>query len=696
MMLLAVALQNGLAVFHLALPGIMAGETFGSWKEPTTATALSETHSLSPFAAIRWNKIYSTTSLCWYSIASQIGPCFTVSLGDKNANDVLLLSISMDLDNYQRESKVSEQVLSLRVVSKEIMANIGKPKECGLLHSGQSNSSIFFSQSSLFTFNLTSSQFGEGNDLSRITPNTSSVPGVSSLGEVTGDDEAGGILYVVKSIHCERRGQESIKSEITWGSPVLRYWIARAYSDGNKTTTHTKKKQDSEFEESSQSFAEATTELICELHHKDLIAMDPVRVVKNAGSSLCAAVYRPTLEKEMNSSSKPTDHQCRKTAFIDTSKKDAVLEVLDGRDIVFFDNLGIRSRSGLLLGHNGSSLSVFQWDGENPIKVTNVYRPILGVECNQDFLACKRLFLFGDATSCNLFVVGKRIHENRLCLLIGESSDTKRIAVDFHIQILPNFVKGPWCWLDENEELLSAVSLESYGSAIRNVAVATSKRILVLSPSLRILSEHFANLSSSQIAPIGAFGVCFEADNKVQYLCCLDGLFRYGTIASFSESDHGPSESFLCAIGPDRLFLLGRQISIGQLEHSMNPDSFLLPALFIKPALMLEALIANAVSFKDNMHTMIPLVRTVTERFGRKVSLIAHSENEGLGQKGAGLTERTLQILQFYRLHDAYSWLLTGVAQFDISANSVVLPPWIPIAGKSTTTFDSSEECLIV
>ena len=73
-----------------------------------------------------------------------------------------------------------------------------------------------------------------------------------------------------------------------------------------------------------------------------------------------------------------------------------------------------------------------------------------------------------------------------------------------------------------------------------------------------------------------------------------------------------------------------------------------------------------------------------TISFGRwlKLATMSHAEDEGVGNFGAGITPRVFELLEYYKLHAAATWLLTGTIHFDRSPNSRTMPSWMPMSAK--------------
>ena len=126
-------------------------------------------------------------------------------------------------------------------------------------------------------------------------------------------------------------------------------------------------------------------------------------------------------------------------------------------------------------------------------------------------------------------VVGKRINDGLVCVVAGN-----REPLNGDMSRLIPHVKDGCLWLRHNEEVLSLSELPQYEEGRHCIAVATQSRVLLVSSArLNIRAESTASLASSNLASIGSHTVAFiSCDNKVRYLCCLDGKFSHGIIAT--------------------------------------------------------------------------------------------------------------------------------------------------------------------
>jgi hypothetical protein len=107
-------------------------------------------------------------------------------------------------------------------------------------------------------------------------------------------------------------------------------------------------------------------------------------------------------------------------------------------------------------------------------------------------------------------------------------------------------------------------------------------------------------------------------------------------------------------------------------------------------------MVANAICEAGNQGESTSLLRSVIERFGRKVAPFPHGDDEGIGSLGSGLTPAVFEPLSAYGLKDPASWLLTGSCCFERAANSKVQPPWIPVHSKAAAAFNRDASLHII
>jgi hypothetical protein len=491
--------------------------------------------------------------------------------------------------------------------------------------------------------------------------------------------------------HCERNKPES--GIVEWSRPTRRFWLVRTINGDNKDCAPEEAKEDrpsSNFGDSEIEQGGALSDAICEIYDDKLIGLIPLRIVRCQGSDVCAVLYRPSL--------------CSKTGYKDGMAMDAVamavvdystpepmIEVLEGRDITFWSRDSTGKPRGIILAKGGLSLVYFSWDSEiGACEFGASYRPILGVEDDMDYVECRRVYCYCGATTVGLVATATKLRDNRMCVIGGDLCSEGDLRAEEWSPLLPNLITGRACWLKPNEEIFSIVGLEGDDSGYRNFGMSTSQRVIILSSAMEISADTRACVSSPALAPLGAFAVGFLSQGKFCYLCCLDGRFMSGTVATLAHGGHGSDHCCLLAVRPDRIVVSHWHHGVRLAENGQRIDSFVLPAASTRPVLLLEPMVANAVCVGGKQSQSTQVLRVVVEKFGRKIASLTHGEDEGIGNKGTGVSAHALAILDEYGLKEAASWLLTGTVKFDRSANTTILPPWIPVAGKSRGALSSN------
>jgi hypothetical protein len=157
------------------------------------------------------------------------------------------------------------------------------------------------------------------------------------------------------------------------------------------------------------------------------------------------------------------------------------------------------------------------------------FRPLLGFDGDHTYIDCRRILAVSSGSEVGIIVVGRRVSDGQVCLVAG---NREPLQDNMH-RLIPH-VKDGCLWLRHGEEVLSLSELPQYEEGRHCIAVATQSRVLLVSSGrLNIRAEISCKLSSSNLASIGSHTVAFiSSDHKVRYLCCLDGNFRKGIIAT--------------------------------------------------------------------------------------------------------------------------------------------------------------------
>jgi hypothetical protein len=265
--------------------------------------------------------------------------------------------------------------------------------------------------------------------------------------------------------------------------------------------------------------------------------------------------------------------------------------------------------------------------------------------------------------------------------------------------ILPNIQEDPVLWLKDEEQVSYLVSLPWEQSIRGGIAVATSHRIMILTPDLKILAQVYLSVPPSSLVPIGSYTVayCSHDDHMIRYLSGLpDSFGSSGMIAALPMPRYSYCPHWLLAVRADRLIYTPWHCGTRLVERGGSSHKFSLPTATTRPALLLEPMIANAIATGGKDTGMQPFFRTVVEKFGRKVATMTHGDNEGIGNWGAGMTPKVFDLLNHYNLKAAASWLLTGTVDFDRSANSRLLPSWMPVSAKIKASIDADTHLHVI
>jgi hypothetical protein len=693
MLLIAAAFQNGLVVFHLGLPVLRdkSKSGFVPLPEPTQGTGLSVAPIISPLTARRWHGRNLSSSVSWLDLGPQNGLCLAVALHRSDSNGGGSNLIFGVLNSPLHTSPISSNRLApFRVFASTSLAKDSNLLPTGLLRGAGILNLFSVSESMLMRVILVENgSYTSDHALNALSTAVSSQPsGLTASGEPLLSDtvsDKDGILHIFNVLQCERKVSKSDTTLLYWSPPLLRHWLVRTTSGDTKQTATSETKEDRGFGGSEKVAGGAASDVVCELYHDKLVDQVPCRIIRCLGSKICAIIYRAVLSAGTDRSA-DASLDATALAFIDCDggRPEHIAQVMLARDVAFLPfAIHTSEPRGVLLSQDGSSATLFSWDSSSKgCKLASTFRPIVGVELSIDFIDCRRFFAFGGAGKVVFAAVGTRTRDECSCFVIGDLSEVETLTEENWSDHLPNVVEDRVFWFMEKEEILSVVGLEGDDSGYRNFAVSTSSRVLILSSALTVSAE--AKAQCSGLAPLGPFAVSYTCKDKLHYLCCLDAELSSGMICTMPYRRFGGSQNHLLGLRPDRLLLLEHHSGTRFVEFGQNPNSFMLPTASTWPALFLEPLIANAVCVGGKQSMSAPILRTVIEKFGRKVASITHGDDEGIGQNGAGLTAKVFAILRKYGLTHASSWLLTGSVSFDRGANSKILPPWLPVASKAT------------
>ena len=390
----------------------------------------------------------------------------------------------------------------------------------------------------------------------------------------------------------------------------------------------------------------------------------------------------------------------------DEDGKYCVVQLVEGREVIFLPSAE-EVPQALIVSQNGGSIALWQRKGtsgalKSPWQETvgMSCRPILGMEEDSstyqaNFVECRQVNLIRFQGQVSLLVVGSKSN-GLYCLIAGPQSTEEGLIWN---SLLPNIKDDPVLWLNEREQVTLVVPLPHEGSIRGGYGIATTHRVLILSWDLKVLAEVENAPPPSSLVPLGSFTVayCSHSDYKLRYLSGVPESFgREGIIASFPLPVHSYCPHWLVGIRPDRFLYNPYHNGTRLVERGQSSNSFLLPFAVTRPALLLEPMIANAIATGGSQVASQPFLRTVVEKFGRKLATMSHGEDEGIGNFGAGISPRVFELLEYYNLKAAASWLLTGTINFDRNANSRLMPSWIPVSAKIKGAVDTDTHLHIV
>jgi hypothetical protein len=696
--MIAAGFQNGLAIFHVALPVLTDRSTKNGFQiipEPTAATLLSQTPALKPLVAKRWLGKYDRTFASWINLGPHVNPCLALCLheSDTTGGSAKIVLGCIDVPLYWRGPMPKDQLLSFSILASTSVGKASASFPSGLIHSGDLKAIMYHANGGIVRMSPSmSSLIPDASVTSLGNPISSNPPGLASRGDpllTDADSDKDGILHIFTVLNCERQKSDLDPNMLDWSRPRRRHWLCRTVVGDSKTSSsneETKEDQGTEFGSTEAVLGGASSDVICELHGDSLAKLAPLKIIRCPGARVCAVLFQQALGRK-SSGNEGFLHEAVSIAFIDYSGSGVLVKVIDGRDITFWTNDGDNVPRGLILSPDGSTLTFFAWHGK--LEMGKSFRPILGVENDESYIECRRVFAFPGASMLGLVVVGVRQRDGRSCIVSGDLCAAVDATPDSWSVLLPNIVSGRSMWLDDFEKVLSIVGLECDDSGYRNFALATSSRVLILSSALDITAQTRTVVSCSGLAPLGSFAVSFCSNGKFRYLCGLDGDLVTGTIATLPSPRSSYIPNLLLGVRPDRVLVFQWHSGTRLSEPGQSPNSFLLPTAVTQAVLLLEPMLANAVCIGGKLSDSTPVLRTVIEKFGRKVASITHGDDEGIGNLGAGLTSQVFEILRRYGLKQAASWLLTGTVQFDRSTNSKILPHWLPIASKARGALNS-------
>lgn len=519
----------------------------------------------------------------------------------------------------------------------------------------------------------------------------STPPGLTTSGTIWSDtaNSTGSVWHVYSTLHAERK--KSAHS-LDWAAPSRRHWLVETFIGDTKEALAVALPGN----EDDVVLGGTTTKCVCELggglSGAPLSKLFPMRVVKgpsNMGAVIFASIH-PQQQGE--------DKTSRIAILENDSDKGttAITQIMEGKDASFW---GVSSSLHLLvLGRNGGTLTVWHrgsdgtWVDDDSLS----FRPIVGVNemSPEDYVHCERLVVCPFQGQASLLAVGVQDTTDLSCLVIGPLAALSNMD-DFPAMLPKLSRKDCVHWLEAGERVASILCLPAEQTTRGAIVVATSHRLLIFEAadnSLTVRSSVKLKSPPTSIVPLGSFSVAYASqdDHKIRYLSGVPGAFgASGLIASLPAPQYDYNPYWILAVRPDRIVYSHWHAGTRLVERGQDSHVFLIPAAITRPALLLEPMLANAIATGGDQVASQPFLRTIIEKFGRKVATMTHGEEEGIGNHGAGMTPRVFELLEYYNLQAAASWLLTGTTRFERSSNSRLLPSWMPVSVKVKGAFNS-------
>jgi hypothetical protein len=722
LMLLSASFQGALCLYHVALPKIQDKKDTskkGSYidvKKPTEKTTLSQTVSINPFCCSKWSAVYQKAHSSWIDLGPHVPPSLVVLVSglESNADYARLALVTCPLAAYgSGSSKSSQERLSFYIWDTHEWTKRLSHLPRGLI------TSTFYSTRGILYYSNTSIQeieYRTNTRFSTMAGGVGSIPvGLTTSGTNHWTDcstaAGAGILSIYTTYHCERRksssSSESSPALLEWSAPNRRHWLVQTFvGDSKESSAPSGTAGTSAFKEEKENedvvCGGTQVTVLCELTaRKQLRKLFPYRILRSpfssgGGSNQHAAIwFRPLQGSEVPEMIGLVEEE--------EEGKYGVVQVIEGRDVVFLPNQRSTEdeRGGipqaLVVSQNGGSVSLWHRKGSNGAlkapwqeTVGMSCRPILGVDDENQtvFVEFRQFILSRYQGQLSLLAIATKVN-GKCCLIAGPLESEKELVWS---TLLPNQQTDPVFWLNDREQVSIVLPLPNEGHIRGGFGVATTHRILVLSPDMKVLAELTNAPPPASLVPLGSFTVafCSHNENKLRYLSGLSRKFgQSGLIASFPEPSYSYCPHWLLGIRPDRFLFNSAHNGTRLVEKGQSRNSFLLPFATIRPALLLEPMLANAIATGGNGVVSQPFLRTVVEKFGRKLATMSHGDGEGVGNFGAGITPRVYELLDHYNLGAAASWLLTGTVHFDRSANSRIMPTWMPVSAKMKASRDS-------
>ena len=506
-------------------------------------------------------------------------------------------------------------------------------------------------------------------------PVASSPCGLTSMGYVHNDIENDNFLHVHSQLYWAT-GTNDV------ATPYLRHWLC-VTKFGDRMGD---RKQNAET--SSISTGGASTEIVGEINvdmTSYFASAIPQRIVRSNTRNYCAIFFSPQIGSHIGDHKNMTllSSYC---IFNWDGGKCTVVDEGKGRDVLFVDQWSMDKF--VLLDDEGEFLLMkkIQEKQDDSDTLNTRFRIFRPGSAYDERLSCERMFLL--SSNKILFSVSRK-SDHRALLLLGDDIGTLSTPTEHFIE-----GKKGKLWLTEGEKMISIIELPSLDKDRINVALATSSRILIIdcisSPTIlaTLQYENFGIYNS--MTPLGSHCVSFlqrvsTTKSKIGYLSCIENNMS-GTIANLGAS-HVNDQNIMTALRPDRVILTTVISEVCEQKYCLVKQPL------TKPIFVLEPLCANIIASYSNSKdfdtssSQRSNVSTLLERFGFFVNSNSTQENEGIGSRGVGITEKLLQML---RKHDLFDLIMKQLKSGKLTT------PWISIKAKLDMTREYEDNLLII
>ena len=480
------------------------------------------------------------------------------------------------------------------------------------------------------------------------------------------------VLHVHTSVNYDQSTNRSKSPGFMNGIPVIRHWLCITEIGDNKIPI---KGPGAIGVDDTEDFPKggATSSLICDLSCYDSSSMTliPRRIARDESGNHCIILFAPT------KSSGSSVTSCDVVAFaalnllsIGGGRIPFVLH--EARDASFIPPLD-GEQNVLVLDKNSRTLRICSLTSldDDLQAIDRAITIFKEGSANYHKLTVDRFFVLSRQI---VFLCSRKLDGKR-CLFTGGSVDAL-----FHNSGEKALVrkKTSKVWLENTEEFLSCKELSSHiHEKTPTIAVATTSRVMIIScsPQMQILSETHATVASNNLCSLGSSVVFVETGiGGTTNLCYLSpyGSNHKGKICTIAGNETLKSW-LLLALRPDRAVFLPVQLNSIETLSSNDKCNISCSAPVTKPLLLLEPLVCNALGHVDETQSQ-KLLHQVIERFGPKLTSNPHSDNEGIGTLGAGVTSRVCSILgKKLRAH------------MNQNEEDKILTPWVPDIMQFTT-----------